>query len=68
MFPINSLYSWKKKVVKDKEIALLIKTKKQNFNKVKQEIKELHSYEIPCILSIKPDTVDKNYSLWLRGK
>lgn len=33
IFPIESIYHWQKKIVKDKEFAVIIKTRKENFKK-----------------------------------
>ncbi len=65
MFPISSVYRWKNKIVKDKEYALIIKTKNGKFNKIKNEIKKIHGYEVPCILKININKVNKEYLSWL---
>jgi periplasmic divalent cation tolerance protein len=63
-FPVNSIYEWKNKMVKDNEVVLLLKTINKNFNKIKKEVKRLHSYEVPCILKIKVDA-NKEYNKWV---
>ena len=65
MFSINSLYRLKNKLVYNKEYALIIKTKNTKFNKIKNEIKKIHSYTTPCILKININKVNKEYLLWL---
>jgi len=64
IFPIESMYRWKKKLQNDKEVALLLKTK-EGFNTIKKEVKKLHSYEIPFIGMIKVK-VNKEYLKWLK--
>lgn len=64
IFLIDSIYSWKKKIIGDKEFAMIIKTKKKNFKKIEKFILENHSYEIPCILEIPISRVTKNYLKW----
>ncbi len=64
-FPIKSMYTWKNKITQESEVALLIKTRKENFNKVQEEIKKIHSYEAPAIFSIAVQDVDKAYKQWL---
>ena len=63
MFPINSLYWWKNKIVNDKEFVMIAKTTEKNFNILKKEVKKMHSYEIPAILKIKADA-NKEYLKW----
>lgn len=46
----QSLYWWKGKIEKAKEGVLFVKTKKNLKGKVIRRIKELHSYDSPCII------------------
>lgn len=66
IFPIDSIYSWQKKIVKDKEVAVIIKTQKKNFKKIERFILKNHGYEVPCILEIPLGRVTKKYSKWLK--
>jgi len=65
IFPIESIYWWQEKIVKDKEAALIVKTLKKNFGKIEREIKKLHSYTVPCILEILINKGNKEYLNWL---
>ena len=66
IFPIESIYWWQGKVVKDKEAVLIVKTLKKNFKKVEKEIKKLHSYTLPCILEISIKAGNIEYLDWLK--
>lgn len=66
VWPIESIYWWDKKIVKDKEVALIIETLKKNFRKVEHEVKRLHSYTIPCILEIPIKKASREYLDWLK--
>lgn len=65
IFPIDSIYSWQKKLVEDKEFAAIIKTKKENFKKIEKFILENHSYTTPCILELPVFRATRKYSDWL---
>jgi periplasmic divalent cation tolerance protein len=65
IFPVNSSYWWKKKIVRAKEHVLIVKTLEKNFEKVKKEVKRIHPYEIPCITKIKVEG-NKEYENWVR--
>jgi periplasmic divalent cation tolerance protein len=67
IFPINSLYWWKNKIVDAKEFTLIAKTSKVNFEKVKKEVEKIHPYDVPCIVKI-PVSSNKKYSDWLMGE
>ncbi|PKP54405.1 MAG: divalent-cation tolerance protein CutA [Candidatus Altiarchaeales archaeon HGW-Altiarchaeales-3] len=64
-FPINSVYIWKGKVVKDSEYALLCKTKGENFIKIKKRVSKVHSYEVPAILAFEIASGNKAYLEWI---
>lgn len=65
IFPISSLYRWEGKIVDENEFVLIAKTIESNFEKVKKEVKEIHSYKIPCIIKI-PVSSNKKYFNWLK--
>ena len=65
IFPIDSIYSWQKKIVRDKEFAVIIKTQKKNFKKIEKFILAKHSYTTPCILEIPINRVSQKYLKWL---
>ena len=67
-FPLNSIYWWKDKIVEDEEVALLLKSKKENFEKIKEEVINLHSYEVPCIIQLDVAKADEEYLKWLKGE
>jgi len=48
----ESLYEWKNKLCEGNEAVMLLKTKKTNEERVKKEIKRLHSYDLPAIITI----------------
>lgn len=64
---IKSIYEWKSKIQKDCELLLIIKTVKQNESQVYDNIRLMHSYDVPEIISIKLDNIDKKYSEWLNS-
>ena len=61
MTKVNSFYMWKEEFCNDKEVLISIKTKKENFKKIKSKIKELHSYDVPEIICLDITDVSKNY-------
>lgn len=63
--PIKSLYNWKGKVREENEAAMLIKTRAALVSKVIARIKELHSYEIPCILSLPIEKGNAEFLKWI---
>tara|TARA_R100001143_G_scaffold63588_2_gene72818 strand:- start:75167 stop:75526 length:360 start_codon:yes stop_codon:yes gene_type:complete len=49
---MESIYRWEEKVETGKETVLILKTTYNNITKLTRRIKELHSYDVPAIVSI----------------
>ncbi len=62
---INSFFSWKNEINKEKEYLLLIKTKHLLYDKIEQCIKENHSYEVPEIIELPIINGSKSYCNWI---
>jgi len=63
-FPIKSSYWRKWNIESSEEIVSLLKTKSNNWEKVKKEIETIHPYETPCIIKINVEANDK-YESWI---
>jgi len=50
---IKSVFRWKGKINEESEALLLAKTSKRKFKMIEKKIKELHSYKLPAIITIK---------------
>ena len=64
---MESIYWWEGKIIKEKEVVLLLKTIQVDFNKIQDKIKELHSYEVPCVFSLQAKNVNKDYLNWIKN-
>src|SRR3989338_326983 len=64
MFPIRSMYFSEGKIQDNKEFAIMAKTKGKNFEKIKQEVRKIHSYKMPCILKIDAEA-NEEYDRWV---
>jgi periplasmic divalent cation tolerance protein len=63
---IKSYYTWGNEICEDKEYLITIKTKKSNFKKIKREIKENHSYDVPEIIATPITKLDKHYKKFIK--
>ena len=64
-FPIKATSNWTGKIMEVNEIISFLKTRKENWKKVKSEIEKLHPYKIPCIIKINVES-NKEYEDWIR--
>ncbi len=65
IFPIKSIYRWKGKIMKAAEAGLFVKTKAKLVGKVIKRVKKLHSYEIPCIISLPIEKGSLEFLKWI---
>lgn len=68
IFPIKSMYWWQDEITEEKEVALLCKSSEENFEEIKKEAEEMHSYDIPLIECWNVDDVNKAYLEWMKGE
>jgi periplasmic divalent cation tolerance protein len=62
---LMSVYSWKGSVCHDNEFLLIIKTRSPLFERVRDRIKALHTYEVPEIISCRISDGSESYLKWL---
>jgi periplasmic divalent cation tolerance protein len=62
---INSIYRWQGKVEEAEEWLLLIKTTKSAFEKLRDAIQELHSYELPECICLSIEDGSAGYLAWI---
>jgi len=65
IFPIESMYNWKGKLVEDKEVVLILKALNKDYKKVRDELKKMHSYDVPFIGKINVK-VNEEYENWAK--
>ena len=58
---IESFYNWNNEFCCDNETLLNIKTIKENFEKIKSRILELHSYDLPEIIQLDITNTSEEY-------
>lgn len=63
---IISIYSWKNQIEKEEEFLLLIKSRKELFDQIKEKITMLHPFEVPEIISFDIENGSENYLDWIR--
>ena len=61
---IKSLYWWNGKIEKDSEALLLCKTLKKKEKQIEKLVKQLHSYDCPCIEFVKISRSNREYIAW----
>jgi periplasmic divalent cation tolerance protein len=65
IFPIRSIYRWKGDVQEEAEAAVIMKTRSELVEMVIQEVRRLHSYEVPCVVSYAMEAGLPSYLSWI---
>lgn len=62
---VRSVFSWDGEVCEEKEVLLMIKTRRSNYAKIKLVIEDLHSYSVPEIIALPIVDCSEDYLKWL---
>jgi len=63
--PIESFYTWKGRLEKAREYLLVMKTTAKRLTELEQEVKRLHSYDVPEFIALRVSEGSANYLTWL---
>jgi len=63
---IASVYRWGGRIEQDTEVSMICKTTTEQVPDVIKRVKELHSYELPCITSWRLDGGYGPYLDWVK--
>jgi periplasmic divalent cation tolerance protein len=62
---IRSIYRWQEKVEQASEWLLVIKTESSAYERLRDAITELHSYEVPECIMLEVSNGNKPYLEWI---
>ena len=63
--PVESFYTWKGKLERAREYLLVMKTTAKRLAELEQEVKRLHSYDVPEFIALRVSEGSANYLTWL---
>lgn len=62
---VKSVFSWDGEICEEKEILLMIKTRRTNYGKIKLVIEDIHAYSVPEIIALPIVDCSEDYLKWL---
>jgi periplasmic divalent cation tolerance protein len=65
-FPVHSIYRWQGKIEESGEVAIIAKTRDELVDRIINRVKQIHSYEVPCIVSWIIERGNPDYLEWIR--
>jgi periplasmic divalent cation tolerance protein len=68
IYASRSLYRWQGEVADETEYVLFAKTTASQADTAARLVEQLHSYDIPAIVTIRADSVNDAYAAWVAGE
>ena len=65
IFPITSIFRWKGEIDEANEFGIFVKTRSEKVKDIENKVKEIHSYEVPCVISFNMDDGLADYLEWI---
>ena len=65
ILPVKSIYRWEDKIEEEGEAVMFVKTRDGLVDDLIKRVKELHSYEVPCIVSFPIEKGNTDYLRWI---
>jgi len=62
---VQSVYRWQGRIEKEREVALLVKTREEFFDDLAARVESLHPYDVPAVIGVPVVCVNKGYGEWL---
>jgi len=66
--PVFSIFHWKGKIDRETEVLLILKSVKNHFEQIANEVQKLHSYETPEIIAIPIIAGSEDYLNWIKNE
>ncbi len=62
---MESVYRWEGTVKQESEVVLLLKTTTSRVARIEEKVKEMHSYEVPCVVVLPIEGGSKDFLNWI---
>ena len=63
-----SIYKWEGRMQQGEEAILLLKTRAELFAQIQSRVKDMHSYDVPCILAFPVENGSANFLEWVKAQ
>ncbi len=65
---VTSIYRWNGQIEESTEVALVAKTRASLFDDVREKVKGVHSYDVPCIVAYPMSDGHAPYLQWIHDE
>lgn len=63
---VDSIFKWKNRICREREVLMIIKTSSGRFQKIVKRVKQLHPYTVPEIIALPIIKGSESYLKWVR--
>lgn len=63
---MRSIFRWAGKISEEREVLLIIKSRSDLFGRLAEEVKRLHSYQVPEVIALPIAHGAVDYLAWIR--
>jgi periplasmic divalent cation tolerance protein len=63
---VESIYRWKGKVERAREVLVVMKTNARRLRDLEREVKRMHSYDVPEFVAVPIVAGSREYLKWIR--
>ena len=64
----TSIYWWEGAVAEEDEVSMLLKTREDLVGQVVEKVREIHSYDCPCVVSLPISGGNPAFLDWIDGE
>ncbi|UKJ72859.1 divalent-cation tolerance protein CutA [Azospirillum brasilense] len=65
---MTSIYRWQGSIEEATETVLIAKTRAELFDRLAARVRELHSYDVPCVVELRVGRGNPAYLDWLHDE
>ncbi len=65
---MKSIYQWEGKIETGNEVIIIAKTKNALVNELTEHVKNLHSYDCPCVVTLPIQDGNSDFIQWIRDE
>jgi periplasmic divalent cation tolerance protein len=62
---VESIYRWKRKVERTREVLVIMKTSARRLRELESEVKRMHSYDVPEFVAVPIVAGSREYLKWI---
>ena len=65
---MTSVYRWRDTIQEDREVVLIAKTRRELVDRLTARVRELHSYETPCVVALPLQGGNPAFLNWIAAE